>query len=750
MFDVSSKNSSLVVYGLDINVARPPGGGGALRVLVRTREGTHAGFEYDESSWTVWVDATVAPGEIDGPTPVPQGGLDRRGAIEFGRHLAMPPRSRRAFYVSVVDGPYLRHRHSGAGVGDAGDEGDKLHYQDAHLSVGGSSGHAKRAGWDGGTLDRRTFSGGVHYYLGDGPADLGAGSALLPGVGLVTPGPTGGPTGRPTAPPTDGPTAGPTLSSIPTGSPSESPTTSPSTGRPTASPVDYEYLSSALEADADDDGGPVLVSAGHMFDVKARGDVEISSIGFNTYLTTIMNVTLYVREDGGSYVGHEDTMEGWTLRTNVEVMGMGMGNPTYIPRGSFEPLYLPKQGMLGMYVTTDGPYIRASPTDNEAGTPHVANADLVLYAGVGKRYPMAESGSTLGPRVFNGVFRYEVLDVPTMAPTIDVSDLWVTNATFLPVADAYVDRGDPDGTFGRETRLDVDGGAGTKVALVQFDLGLLNGQTGDVPSQVLKATLRLYSAESKAMFGGYVSVVPNGEIDEKTASWNTVPYGGGGGDEEVGGGTTMEQHVGRFRSVWPRKYYDIDLTMAFRGANTIPRGILVLISSDQEDGVSYRSRDNDGDDDGSGGGTHPNGPRLTVDFAYDPNTNKAMARDFGSDPPTPAPTVFPRWEDAILPDDESTITGRYFNYNPGTFFGPDNWMHVEGDEWYDNVRGLDVDTRRNRCSDGTRQSPRDLCLTNDECIEWHEPRPRVSSIARCNVCLHVFIVSVRKDINDFG
>jgi hypothetical protein len=77
-------------------------------------------------------------------------------------------------------------------------------------------------------------------------------------------------------------------------------------------------------------------------------------------------------------------------------------------------------------------------------------------------------------------------------------------------------------------------------------------------------------------------------------------------------------------------------------------------------------------------------------------------------------------------------------------------MHVEGDEWYDNVRGLDVDTRRNRCSDGTRQSPRDLCLTNDECVEWHEPRPRVSSIARCNVCLHVFIVSVRKDINDFG
>ena len=45
-------------------------------------------------------------------------------------------------------------------------------------------------------------------------------------------------------------------------------------------------------------GKALLASVGNMFDVKARSDVEISSIGFHTYLTTTMNVTLYVRGGG--------------------------------------------------------------------------------------------------------------------------------------------------------------------------------------------------------------------------------------------------------------------------------------------------------------------------------------------------------------------------------------------------------------------------------------------------------------------
>ncbi|KAL3816987.1 hypothetical protein ACHAXA_010107 [Cyclostephanos tholiformis] len=516
-------------------------------------------------------------------------------------HLVLPPGARRSFYVTIADGPYLRHRD---------DVDGRLYYQDRHLTVEGSTGRAKRATWDGALLSSRTFSGGVHYYLGeDAASDLGNGD--------------------------------------------------------------------------DNDNGDDAVTTGDSS--SSASSVLLPGVGL-------------------------DDIDGWTLCANVTVLGMGMGNPTYIPRGSFEPLTLMRQKTMGMYVTTtDGPYIRASHGDGKVGTPQVANSDLVLYEGIGKRYPMV--AGTLDARLFNGIFQYVALVIPTSAPTVDVTDLWVANVTLRAVADAYVDRDDPDGTFGEGTSLMVDG-ISEKVSLIQFDLGILEGQTKDAPTQVLSATLRLYSAESKAMFGGYVSVIPNGEIDEGTASWNTVPYA-----DEIKG-----NYAGRFRSVWPMKFYDIDLTSSFRGSNTIPRGILVRISSDQDDGVVYRSRNNDDDGGGGASGSHPNGPRLIVDFAYDPDTNKALARSFGSDPPTPSPTVLPEWENARVPTD---VTDGYFNYNPGTLFGPDNWGDVEGDEWYDRLRGLDADTRRNRCADGNEQSPRDLCYTNDECIEWHQPRPRV-------------------------
>jgi len=121
--------------------------------------------------------------------------------------------------------------------------------------------------------------------------------------------------------------------------------------------------------------------------------------------------------------------------------------------------------MLGMYVAADdGPYILASATDDEAGAPQIANADLVLYAGVGKKKRGSAAGgdlgtTLLGPRVFDGVFTYKAMvDAPTYAPTVDVAGLKVASATFVPVADAHIDRGDPDGTFGRDALLEVQGG----------------------------------------------------------------------------------------------------------------------------------------------------------------------------------------------------------------------------------------------------------------------------------------------------
>jgi len=782
MFDVKNKaaDSNLILYGLEIDVVAPRSSN-ALRVLAYTKSGTHVGHEMDEGAWTRWFNVSIVPNAMDEPTYVPQDrGIMGQSTLDASAvgvvrplYRTLAPRERIAIYVSITDGPNLRHA----------DNLEINYYQDANLVIMGSRGHAKRLGWDGGLLSERTFCGGLHYYLqpllldeanveDDENTDeekeeeeeglvqnevapvivdptttlplllldplqmLTNGEAvLLPGVGLITKSPTQSPTSRPTMKPT---TRQPTISSIPSLTPTFIPTLSPSqrpTVRPTASPIAYEILTTKFETTGSDDEDTetttttstntnVKVAAGHMFDIKSRRSsrIEINEIGFNTYLTIPLAVRLYVREYGEGYAGHEETLDGWNLIANITVNGAGMGNVTYIPYGSFEPLVLSPKQVLGMYLhAIDGPYICASPPvdargsrNAKAGEPYIANSDLVLYIGVGKR----KTGEVLSPRVMNVAIRYENLDtgiVPTTAPTMAIAErMKVATSIFPSSADAYVDSAYPNVTFGTSSQLLVDGSESSqKVSLIQFDLSILNGQTKDEPTQVLSASLRLYSMESQSMFGGYVHIIPNGKLQERVATWDTVSYAG----EHYG----STYYVGKFRSIWPNKYYDIDVTSAFRNSNAIPRGILVRLSSDQDDVVSYRSRN---DNDGETSTTHANGPQLTVNFVYEPDTNKVMARSFGSDPPTNAPTVVPEWANAKVPSDRSPS---YFNYNPNTLYGPDSWGTLEDavhDDYYESLRGLDIDTRSNRCGDGTRQSPRDLCDTNDECIEWHEPRPR--------------------------
>ena len=458
---------------------------------------------------------------------------------------------------------------------------------------------------------------------------------------------------------------------------------------------------------------PVLVYAGYMFDVKGRDNVEISLLGFNTYKREPIDVQLYFRE--GGYQGAESELSEWTWRANVTVTGMGMGNPTYMPIGSFEPFIVRKGNTMGIYLTTDGPYMRASKGE-ETGKPLEANSDMVIYQGVGKRFPI-ETG-TVSPRLFNGAIGYNTIVIPTSSPTIDTGDLFVRNATFKPVQDTYIQRGKSD-VNGERAQLIVDGNP-DRVSLIKFDISVLNGNTTTEPDQILSATLRLYSM-TQTDFGGSVSVIPDGDIDELTTTWDNSPYG----EEEVG------IPVGEFRSIWPSKFYEIDITQAFR-TGSIPKTALIRISSNDDNGVMYRSRD----------GNSENGPRLIVKFAYQPDDNKALAKMFGSDPPTQSPTIKIVWEDSVVP---SNPRRTYFNYKPNSRYGPGQWNQIMPDGYYDRLRKLKTNVWRNRCRDGRRQSPRDLCQTSDKCLEFHETRAKVSacvSIYSCNLVISIMGVLI--------
>ena len=494
----------------------------------------------------------------------------------------------------------------------------------------------------------------------------------------------------------------PTISMKPTNKPTTQPTNLPTrrpTSRPTSSPIAFDtFTTEFLDAQTK----PVLVYAGAMFDIKARSDIEISSVAFNTWSVETLDMSLYIKNDG-TYKGIEDDLSKWTWWANVTVQGMGLGNPTILEQRSFEPIIVKKQTKLGIYLTTstNGAIMRLSKGEVE-GRPFEANNDLVIYEGVGKRYPI-DSG-TIRPRMFNGHIGYVPINIPTPSPTIETSDLWVANTTFAPLQDTYIQRGKTD-IVGKKAQLMVRSKP-DRVALMKFDIRPLQIGTDNAPDQILSVKLRLYSM-SQSDYGGLVSIIPGGNINEKTATWDTVPYG----SENVG------TPLASFRSVWPYKWYEVDITEAFREEGKIPGVFLLRISSDQENGAIYRARD----------GGSPNGPQLVVNFAYEPSSNKALAKLYGSNAPSQSPTVRPEWADAVLPRSPDR---RYFNYNPrDSRYGPREWDNIWPDGELARLRRLRLDINRNRCMNGSRQSPQNLCETDAKCEEFHQPRPRVSVIS---------------------
>ena len=701
MFDVRPKKD-LVVYGLEVNVISLSS---PLNVLVYTKAGGHAGSEGNEDGWTLWLNSTVESFGLDNPTPVPQ----RPSAAG---PVTVAGGERRAFYVAL-EGPYLRYSKE-----------ERIFYQNRDLVLYGQ-GSAKRQGWRGVAFSPRTFNGAVHYWLG---SDLDAHPELLPGGYTMEPTatPTGSPSGSPSAYPSGSPSAAPisppsgsptlslepSVSAVPTVDPTVSPTGEPSrtpTGSPTGSPIDTERFESIMEGG---DTRPVYVYAGAMFDLRAKNNVEVTAVAFNTYKFTPIPVWLYMRPE--SFEEAEDTLEGWTLIANTTVKGMGMGNPTYIPAGAFSPVLVRKGTKIAFYVTTDGPFIRSS-MGTELGKPYRANSDLVLYEGVGKRYPVTSGSGT--PRIFNGVIDYQYATIPTSSPSIDIDEfgIRVVEHEFVATDDTFVQPGITT-VHGGMTQLRVDGNP-ERVALMKFDLESLNGHRGERhhPRQVISAVLRLY-AITDSEYGGTIEAYPDGELDEATATWDTVPYGAERGVElgvvgsvhDPATGTQLEKTGGLAAGT----FYEVDIG-PYLDAN-LSRTLVLAIRSDSNDGVMYRSTNSAPDD---------REPRLVVTFAYDPRDSMSMARTWGTDQPTSSPTVDPKWEDSVMPADAGR---RFFNYDPRGVRGPEMWGQALDDGYYDQFRRLKTSRGSNRCGRGRRQSPRDVCQTNAKCQEFHETRPRVS------------------------
>ena len=365
MFDVQAKNP-VMIRALSFNT---PITNDEVHIEVWTKENSHVGYESNSMYWTLLVNDTVIGKGLDQPTFIPP---------EIFMPISIMVSEVRAFYIACIDGPCLRYILVDK---DADNEEDYHSNDDMRLYRDGT---AKSLGFDGSIYVPRTFSGSVHYDI---------------------------------------------ITSSPTNSPTEQPTLSPSTS-PTMAPVPNEFIttrsfeSSAKIIDIDQ---KFASYDGTMFFIYARENIVINSVSFNTLLTSKMNVTLFTKY--GNVTGYDTSLDGWEILASGEVEGQGLGRPTVITEGSFEPLLIRRRHQQAFYIATDGPYLRLSmgtektssarDNDDEHYEPSDYNTDLIVYEGIGKRKGI--DGPSFFPRVWNGAFQYGVVEIPTDMPTLSPS-----------------------------------------------------------------------------------------------------------------------------------------------------------------------------------------------------------------------------------------------------------------------------------------------------------------------------------------
>lgn len=108
----------------------------------------------------------------------------------------------------------------------------------------------------------------------------------------------------------------------------------------------------------------------------------------------------------GSYIGHVDDEEGWTLSQTLTGLGQGSDQPA--PFDLEAPIIVPVDEQISLYLqsVTEGAGIRY--TGNSASSPQISwnNGDIVLFSNTAMGGHVPFAGTPGSPRTFSGSLHY--------------------------------------------------------------------------------------------------------------------------------------------------------------------------------------------------------------------------------------------------------------------------------------------------------------------------------------------------------
>ena len=129
-------------------------------------------------------------------------------------------------------------------------------------------------------------------------------------------------------------------------------------------------------------------NAGQMFDVVALTPIAIDGFAVQISDSNInVNISIYRLNMFGSFIGHENNPNDWTLIHQVTVNGKGKGE--YVDNSAIGNLVginqtlIPQFQKRAFYIEVSGSTLEYNETDNlKTGDLLAANEDIELYVGI--------------------------------------------------------------------------------------------------------------------------------------------------------------------------------------------------------------------------------------------------------------------------------------------------------------------------------------------------------------------------------
>jgi hypothetical protein len=155
-----------------------------------------------------------------------------------------------------------------------------------------------------------------------------------------------------------------------------------------------------------------------MFDILALEDIAVTNFDIHCSVEGPVTVEIYTKSE--SHVNFENDCSKWTLIARVTTVGLGQGQHTPLPVGSFEPVHIQQFRIRAFYITirtTAGRGMRYT-RGRGRGTVVAGDGSIEVLEGSGTSYAC---GRFFKNRVWNGVVYYDRRDPTQILPPISTT-----------------------------------------------------------------------------------------------------------------------------------------------------------------------------------------------------------------------------------------------------------------------------------------------------------------------------------------